>query len=202
MKITYKSSVCILVCILTLSIFPAFSECSDCSSGKCRSSQFSTSCRYNCSCHNSLSGGTVSYPGNQAPDLQPPSVQGAVSSGTADNALAANVIHQVNEERSKYGLAPLKYDPALAQAAYIRAAEIADVFSHTRPDGTSWRTVSSAAKGENIARGYNTADKVMAAWLSSEGHRANILKSSYTTIGVCAFEYNGILHWVQLFGTD
>ncbi len=91
-------------------------------------------------------------------------------------------------------------DPELTRAAAIRAREIAESFSHTRPDGSSWSTVSDAASGENIARGHDSADRVMAAWMSSEGHRANILRASYTRIGVCAYEVNGILHWVQLFG--
>ena len=73
-------------------------------------------------------------------------------------------------------------------------------FSHTRPDGTAWRTVSSAAYGENIAMGQRTADKVMAAWMTSSGHRANILRASYGSIGVCAVVSGGVTYWVQLFG--
>ena len=48
--------------------------------------------------------------------------------------------------------------------------------------------------------GQRTADKVMAAWLTSQGHRENILRASYGSIGVCAFVENGVVHWVQLFG--
>ena len=40
----------------------------------------------------------------------------------------------------------------------------------------------------------------MAAWLSSQGHRENILRSSFGSIGVCAYRLNGVLYWVQLFG--
>ena len=40
----------------------------------------------------------------------------------------------------------------------------------------------------------------MAAWMSSEGHRANILRESYGSIGVCAQKVNGVIYWVQLFG--
>ena len=112
------------------------------------------------------------------------------------------MVRQVNEERAKYGLGALSVDGDLTKAAYIRASEITQQFSHTRPDGSSWSTVSAKAKGENIAMGYKSADKVMAAWLTSEGHRANILRESFTTIGVCAYEYNGIMYWVQLFGTN
>ena len=73
-------------------------------------------------------------------------------------------------------------------------------FSHTRPDGSSWRSISPAAYGENIARGQRTADKVMAAWMTSDGHRANILRAGYGSIGVACLKSGGVYHWVQLFG--
>jgi len=110
------------------------------------------------------------------------------------------LVRQVNADRKKYGLNALSVDSDLAAAARVRAAEIAKSFSHTRPDGTKWSTVSSKAKGENLARGQQTVDKVMATWMFSDGHRANILRSSYKTVGVCAYRQDGIMHWVQLFG--
>ena len=113
---------------------------------------------------------------------------------------ASEIIAQVNAERAKYGLNPLKNDPVLASAASVRCGEIIRKFSHTRPDGSAWSTVSGKAKGENIAMGYNSVDKVMAAWLTSDGHRANILRGSFASIGVCACRYNGVWYWVQLFG--
>lgn len=110
------------------------------------------------------------------------------------------VIRQINEERIKYGYKNLIPDAELMQAAYIRAVEITRRLSHIRPDGSKWSTVSAKALGENIAKGYGYPDKVMAAWLTSSGHRKNILKKSYGSIGVCAYEHNGVLYWVQLFG--
>lgn len=124
------------------------------------------------------------------------------TTGIFKSGKASEIIAQVNAERKKYGLGAVSYDASLSQAAAIRAVEIADKFSHTRPDGTNWSTVSSRAYSENIARGYKTVDKVMAAWLTSDGHRKNILKKSYTSIGVAVYEENGILHWVQLFGKN
>lgn len=135
------------------------------------------------------------------PTILPENTSGLLYSGT-NSASAAEVVRQVNAERAKYGLCALSIDSELSQAAYIRAAEITQQFSHTRPDGSSWSTVSVKARGENIAMGYSSSDKVMAVWLTSEGHRANILRESFTTIGVCAYEYNGMTYWVQLFGTD
>ena len=122
------------------------------------------------------------------------------SNGQSMTSLAAEVISQVNAERAKAGLSPLSVSAELTGAACIRAREIVEQFSHTRPDGSSWSTVSAAANGENIAKGQSTADRVMAAWMSSEGHRANILRESFSTIGVCALKVDGVIYWVQLFG--
>lgn len=122
--------------------------------------------------------------------------------GIRNDAYASDVVRQVNEERAKYGLGALTVDSDLTNAACKRAQEITQQFSHTRPDGSSWSTVSKKAYGENIAKGQNSADKVMAAWMSSDGHRANILRESYNTIGVCAYSYNGVIYWVQLFGRN
>lgn len=123
-----------------------------------------------------------------------------VSSGLSMSAMAAEVAAQVNAERVKYGLSSLTVSDELTRAACVRASEIVRQFSHTRPDGSSCFTVSGAAYGENIAKGQSSADRVMAAWMSSEGHRANILRESYGSIGVCALKVNGVIYWVQLFG--
>ena len=115
-------------------------------------------------------------------------------------SLAYQMAQQVNMERARYGLAPLRMDATLNAAANLRAEEITRKFSHTRPDGSKWSTVSKRAYGENIARGQKTVDKVMAAWMSSEGHRRNILRASYGSIGVSCVKAGNIYHWVQLFG--
>lgn len=123
-----------------------------------------------------------------------------VSSGSSMSAMAAEVAAQVNAERAKYGLSSLTVSDELTRAACVRASEIVRQFSHTRPDGSPCFTVSGAAYGENIAKGQSSANRVMAAWMSSEGHRANILRESYGSIGVCALKVDGVIYWVQLFG--
>lgn len=119
---------------------------------------------------------------------------------TPGGLLAEQVIREVNAERARAGLGSLRADPELTRAACVRAGEIAVKFSHTRPDGSAWSTVSASAYGENIAMGQRTADKVMAAWMTSEGHRQNILRAGFGSIGVCAATVNGVTYWVQLFG--
>ena len=75
-------------------------------------------------------------------------------------------------------------------------------FSHVSQDGRTMSdriekyTSSYGYKGENIALGYSTPEEVVKGWMSSEGHRANILNKNYTDIGV---GYNNG-YWVQNFG--
>ena len=122
------------------------------------------------------------------------------ASGSVQSGPAAQVVAQTNAERAKAGLGELRVDAELTRAARVRAGEIAMTFSHTRPDGTPWSTVSAAAYGENIAMGQKTADKVMAAWMTSQGHRENILRPGFGSIGVCCYVSGGVTYWVQLFG--
>ncbi|MBQ8741443.1 MAG: hypothetical protein IJY79_07855 [Clostridia bacterium] len=113
----------------------------------------------------------------------------------------ARVLELVNIEREKAGLKPLEYYYAGQSAADIRAAEIIESFSHTRPDGSSCFTVfdefniNYRSVGENIAYGYSTPEAVVEGWMNSEGHRANILNPSFTHL-IVGYNNN---HWVQLF---
>ena len=118
---------------------------------------------------------------------------------------AQYILDLVNAERINAGLSTLKLTGSLMDGAAIRAQEISDYFSHTRPDGTSCFTViedtyPSYYNGENIASGYQTPQDVMTGWMNSEGHRANILRSSYTELGVGLAYINDRYHWVQIFG--
>lgn len=111
---------------------------------------------------------------------------------TAVRAWEKEVVRLVNEERAKYGLSALTENWELSRVARYKAQDMCDnhYFSHTSPIygspftmmsnfGISYRTA-----GENIAMGYATPERVVAAWMNSSGHRANILNSTYTEIGV------------------
>ena len=136
-----------------------------------------------------------------APTQAPTAKPTAAPAGIDRDDLASRVVQLVNEERAKQGLGTLRVDGELTRAACVRAGELTRSFSHTRPDGSKWSTVSASAFAENIARGQRTADKVMAAWMSSsDGPKENILRASYGSIGVCAYSYDGVMYWVQLFG--
>lgn len=142
----------------------------------------------------------VTFTGVDAARNIPATVTSTAQNGTELPNMAYEVVQIVNRDRAAQGLSPLSIDPELSAAAMVRAKEITRKLSHTRPDGNSWSTVSDKAYGENIARGQKTAEKVSAAWMSSTGHRKNILNSRYGSIGVACYKVNGIYHWVQLFG--
>lgn len=125
---------------------------------------------------------------------------GAAQAASRMDAYAMTVVEETNMERSGRGLGTLRVDAELMRAARVRAGEIVQKFSHTRPDGTRWKTVFSAAYAENIARGQKTADKAVAAWMTSEGHRRNILREGYRTTGVACVKSGNVYYWVQLFG--
>ena len=113
---------------------------------------------------------------------------------------AQQAVYETNIERARYGLSALRVDPALPAAARIRAQVFVEKFSHTRPDGSRWKTVSDVAYAENIARGQKTPDKAVAAWMTSDGHRRNILREGYGSIGVACIRAGSVYYWVQLFG--
>ncbi|MCD7842558.1 MAG: CAP domain-containing protein [Lachnospiraceae bacterium] len=109
------------------------------------------------------------------------------------------------------GLSELTYDYDLEAIAMQRAAELALFYSHTRPDGTTCWTAYDEnsyvwyAVGENIAAGYTTASSVFTGWAeeneyySGQGHRRNMLSSSFTSVGIGHVYYNGCHYWVQEF---
>ena len=111
------------------------------------------------------------------------------------------MINEINKSRCDNGLANLAYSDGLAKAANIRANEIIKSFSHTRPDGSSWDTVSPLVYAENISYGHTSAIAAHTAFMNSPGHRANIVKTGFKTVGTSAVNGpNGTTYWVVLFG--
>jgi len=97
--------------------------------------------------------------------------------GYFDYTAAREVADLTNKYRVSNGLNELNYNSGLQSASDRRAVESAVSFSHTRPDGTRWNTVTAqwSSGGENLAAGQNTADSAMLAWKNSEGHNRNLL---------------------------
>ena len=82
-----------------------------------------------------------------------------------------------NKYRQSNGLNSLNYTSGLQSASDLRAVESVVSFSHTRPDGTRWNTVTAqwSSGGENLAAGQKSAERAMQAWKASEGHNRNLL---------------------------
>lgn len=148
------------------------------------------------------------YVGTFCPDINIPDTS-APDNGPADEtalSYAEQVAALVNEERAKAGLPALEVNAEITAAANVRAKEIKQSFSHTRPDGSSFSSslkeqgVSYRGSGENIAWGQKSPEQVMNGWMNSEGHRANILNKNFKNIGVGYYQdANGVNYWVQLF---
>lgn len=149
----------------------------------------------------------------QAPEeasvQQNPSEQLSKKEQTAESTILSEyeleVVELTNVERQKHGLAPLQIDEALSKVARVKSEDMAkqNYFSHNSPTygspfdmmkqfGISYRTA-----GENIAMGQRSPQEVVNAWMNSEGHRANILNSNFTHIGV-GHASNGN-YWTQQF---
>lgn len=140
---------------------------------------------------------------------QNPSEQLSKKEQTAESTILSEyeleVVELTNVERQKHGLAPLQIDEALSKVASVKSEDMAkqNYFSHNSPTygspfdmmkqfGISYRTA-----GENIAMGQRSPQEVVNAWMNSEGHRANILNSNFTHIGV-GHASNGN-YWTQQF---
>ena len=110
------------------------------------------------------------------------------------SAMEQQVVDLTNAARAQNGLPPLQVSSSLVVAAQVHSGDMArlNVLDHTLP-GVAQPTLESRAAavgykyswlGENIAFNYPDAPSVVAGWMNSPGHRANILNPNFTEIGV------------------
>ncbi len=118
------------------------------------------------------------------------------------------VAELVNIERQKAGLPALVFDSAVSNVARTKSKDMAanNYFAHQSPtygsagDMLTRFGIRWSAWGENIASGQRTPEAVVTAWMNSSGHRANILSSNFSKIGVgYAVNSNGTPYWTQIF---
>ena len=123
---------------------------------------------------------------------------------SAQEQTAGNLL---NSDRARYNLSPLVIDPELCRIARIKSEDMRDnqYFAHTSPTYGDVRSMLSqfgyayTAAGENIAH-HATVEKAQAAFLSSPGHRKNIMSSAYTKVGVgVAVDQKGFVYLTQIF---
>ena len=117
-----------------------------------------------------------------------------------------------NETKTRYdNLNELAYDYDLERIATKRAAELALLFDHGRPNGENFFSIyeeegiTYRAAGENIAMGYRTAEAVNAAWredgepYNGQGHRRNMLNPKFNCVGIGHVYLDGCHYWVEEF---
>lgn len=153
---------------------------------------------------------TLSPKPSSSPSSSPSStpIPSPTPSASSNLSTIINEIQRLtNLERSKTGAAALSINSLLNQAAQAHAVNMAQTgqFSHVinnigpgeriTATGYVWQTY-----GENIAYGYTSPESVMSGWMNSDGHRANILNSNFTELGVgYATNSTGRPYWVQVF---
>ncbi len=116
-----------------------------------------------------------------------------------------------NAERTRAGLAALRTNARLGEAARIHAEQLVaagrldHVLADTRYPSLTDRLDAAGyrwqAAGENLAFGQQTAAALVNDWMQSAAHRANILHTSFTEIGVARLvDANSRPYYVQVFG--
>jgi len=138
--------------------------------------------------------------------------------GTVSATFASQVVALVNQHRHALGLAPLHVSSTLTKSAVWKSLNMAyhGYMAHDDPAPFA-RSVAArlaacgypvypsgrAGGGENIAYGFGTPAAVVAAWLGSPHHRANIDNPSFRAIGVgVARNAKGTYYWTDDFGTQ
>ncbi|MEU6423745.1 CAP domain-containing protein [Streptomyces spiralis] len=154
-------------------------------------------------------GGSSTTPkATTAPTATATPSQSAPQAGATASAATARVVQLVNAERAKVGCSPLTVNADLTKAAQAHSQDMAahQNMSHTGSDGSSpgdritRAGYTWSSYGENVAYGYSTPEQVMSAWMSSPGHRENILNCGYKEIGVGLAQPGS--YWTQDFGTE
>jgi len=161
---------------------------------------------------NTTSTGSTTTTNNTSTDVTTVDVQGlpALPKSYPINVQASaedKILQLMNEKRVQAGLQPLTLDNTLLQVARYKSNHMIqyNYFDHTNPDGTKWtnwlQTIGYkyTTAGENIA--YNTYDAVelFNQWWNSPGHRANMMNSSYTKVGIGVVQGNNKYMGTQEF---
>ena len=102
-----------------------------------------------------------------------------------------DIIAYMNAERTAAGLPAFTVDDGLSDIAAVRAVECSTRFSHIRPNGKAWYTVSNNTNGENLAHAVNAnqqkPENVVLAWMLSPTHKANVLRETFSSVGIAYY---------------
>jgi uncharacterized protein YkwD len=139
----------------------------------------------------------VSSKGSDAP-RDPCGATTAKPSTTGLQAAGQTTVCLINRERTRRGLPALRENALLSQASLQHSQDMvrSKYFEHTSLDGhtvgdrlreVGYARGVSASGGENIAYGFgreSTPAAIVQLWMHSPGHRADILRRSFTEIGI------------------
>ncbi len=136
-------------------------------------------------------------------EIKPPMPETPETENTAMTRPEQAACELINEQRVKNGLKPLLVSEELSVKARVKSVDMLEnnYFSHNSPTYGSPFTLMNAlgityrSAAENIAMGYKTAEAVVNAWMNSPDHRANILSSNYTSMGIGHVDG----YWTQWF---
>src|SRR3954463_2132211 len=140
-----------------------------------------------------------------------PPTQPVRSSGGAFSATESRIFDLINAERVRRGIPALAYNPQLDQMAKIQAAQMATFqkMAHVLPGAEMPALADRAHRvgydyghiAENVALGYPSAEAVVEGWMTSKGHRENILDRDVIETGIgMARSSAGGLYYCQVFG--
>ncbi len=147
-------------------------------------------------------------PGGNVNEPLPNDKEVTIPSNESLTGYELDVLNLTNAERQKAGLKPFSGDYTnLNRSARAKSEDMAknNYFSHTSPTyGEPFAMmrnfgVQYQSAGENIAKGQPSPEQVVQAWMASPGHRANIMNTSYTHMGVGYVANNGQPCWTQQF---
>ena len=193
-----------------------------CATNTCRISTCSRSCTTCWDCVNTCSTICGIYPPadptavpQPIPTVQPTQAPSATQTPAPGDdyttqsvsAQEQKMVNLLNQDRKYNGRTALTLDPELCRIARIKSADMRDnnYFAHESPTygrvGEMLKRFgySYSAAGENIAHHANV-DKAQAAFMSSQGHRANILSTTWTKVGVgIVQDAQGYIYATQIF---
>lgn len=141
-------------------------------------------------------------PATEAP-TQPPYDPGSYSVGSLEYA----ILEQMNSHRHDAELGAFSMNTKLCGIAALRAEELYESWSHTRPDGRSYTTAmsdygygfSTAAESLLYVSSGSDAASIVEKWMSSDEHTGFILSGSFSTIGIGIYAVGGFTYIAVLY---
>jgi uncharacterized protein YkwD len=128
---------------------------------------------------------TSTAPASTVPTSTAPASTAPTQTPSATPSVVEEIVTRTNDERVAAGVAPLTVSVCATEQAAARTALLVaeDRFEHD-PLEPVLEACGARAVGENLALGYPTPLALVAGWMGSPGHRANLLNPAYTQIGV------------------